>query len=370
MALALAVSACVSPNSTIPSSTESSIAAQRVEVHRGIVEDALAREERVLRLSWPLITANEPLCRKSGPRLGWRLGDAKSVRNLAEGLNKEQIEAVGWDEQIRLLSVAPGSPADMAGLEPGMIITGIDDHDVASMKDLGKAFEDKWEDQESDFDPVVVRAKSGDEEITAEIVPVPTCDLSIVSAPSNAVNASASFGSMSIYAGLLRAVPDDNTIAFVIAHELAHWSGAHPRKVLQNASVTGSIIWGPVLMLSGQIVDIVAAPIAKGLGGEAPPFTTVTAQMASGSVGIASFEREADYVGAYMLARAGGDASAVAGIFQTFSNISPKNSWILVSHPTGPERQLQLQETAHEIARKQAAGEDLIPNGWTLRQPQ
>lgn len=369
--VACLLTACATPRSVMPAPADSELEARRLDVQRQVVDDALAREDRVHRLSWPLITANAPLCRKTGPRLGWRPGDADAVRNLAEGLNAKQVEALGWDDSIRILSVAPGSPAALAGLEAGMRVIGIDDTDVETMGDLSDAFGDRWKEQEDDFDPVTIRAVGADgSEASFDVKPVRTCDIRIVSAPSNEVNASASFSSMEINAGLLRAVPDDNTVAFVIAHELAHWSEAHPRKGVQNASLTGAILWGPVLMISGGLADIVAAPIAEGFGREAPPFSTVATQAMSSSIGIADFEREADYVGAYMLARAGGDPAAVGDIFQLFSNIRPLASWVQLSHPTGPERQLRLTATAEEIAEKKAAGAPLVPNGWAERQPQ
>ncbi|GGY41943.1 hypothetical protein GCM10007148_08210 [Parvularcula lutaonensis] len=336
---------------------------QRLAVQRGAVADALAREDRVLRLAWPILTANAELCTKTAPALGMRLGDAKTIGVLAEGLRKEQVEALGYDETVRVLSIAPGGPAANAGLRPGDVVTAVGAENVEGLRETGEALDKVLGKQ--DPAPVTLSIARGAEMFEATLEPVEACDVRVVSSPKNAINAKASFKTMTVYAGLLRAVEDDNALSFIIAHELAHVAGRHPRKVIRNAGVTGTVLWAPPLVIAGQVLDIVARPVAKGLGAEAAPFTTLTTRAAAGAVRSADFEREADYVGLYMLARAGGAPEGVGDVFQLFANVSPLSSWILVSHPTVPERQLRLDLAAAEISRKRKAGAPLLPEGWT-----
>ncbi|MEM1410255.1 MAG: hypothetical protein AAGG79_05865, partial [Pseudomonadota bacterium] len=76
------------------------------------------------------------------------------------------------------------------------------------------------------------------------------------------------------------------------------------------------------------------------------------------------FEREADYVGLYMHVRAGGVTDDLPAVFQMFSNLSARQTWLEVTHPVTPERQLRLMAAAKEINAKQSAGDPLLPEGW------
>ncbi len=361
----LSVAACATPRANLPPLPPPEVADRRLAVQREAVADALIREERVLRLAWPILTANADLCPKTKPRLGFRYGDAKAVKGAARGLTIDQVRALGWDDTPKLLSVAPGSPASQAGLQPGDRIRAVGDEAVTEAADIARLIGDAW-DREEEPGPIKMSVERDGSAVEATLEPMEACDVAVVSSSSNAINATASFRKLTIYAGLLRALPDDNAVSFVLAHELAHWAGAHPRKVVTNAVTTGAGLWGPPLLLVSRVADVVAYPLSKPLGAESPPFRTLTMKAVGGAVRSPAFEREADYAGLYMLIRAGGSAGDVDQIFQLFSNVSPRSTWMQVTHPTTPERQLRLQATAEEIAKKQSAKEPLIPDGWVV----
>ena len=73
------------------------------------------------------------------------------------------------------------------------------------------------------------------------------------------------------------------------------------------------------------------------------------------------FEREADYVGMYILARAGLPLDMVPGFWSQFAQINPTPISYASTHPTTAERFVRLQQTIEEIERKRAAGEELMP---------
>ncbi|NNU15094.1 M48 family metalloprotease [Parvularcula sp. ZS-1/3] len=371
----LLLAACATPRADLPQLGRAEVDERRRAIQNEALADALAREERVLRLAWPVLLENEPLCPRVTNRMGLRLGDKDTVHGLAKGLKRDHLEELGWGDDVRVLSVAPGSPAAGAGIMPGDVLTKVGDSEFASGDGAGRLLaaylRPQKEGDDADEDkPTSLTFERDGEAFTVSPEPVSTCDVRVVSSPSGSINATASFGTLTMYAGLLRAVEDDEVIAFIIAHELAHWAGKHPRKVVRNSFVTGAAFWGPPLYLAAQGLDLLTEPVAKAMGAEVPPFTTLTSRAAAGAVKSADFEREADYAGLYMHVRAGGETGGLADVFQLFSNISPRNSWLLVSHPTTPERQLRLNAAAQEIAAKQAAGEPLIPDGWEVRQPQ
>ena len=356
---------CATPDAHLPRIGEDDIARERTEVQRQALDKALAREARVRRLAWPILTSNTELCRKTAPRIGWRIGDAATVTQLASGLRESDVRALGWGEAPRVLSVAPGSPADAAGIAAGDRIIAVagdpltEDDLRATVKSLTAALAER--EPEESLEVTISRDGSS---ATFTVIPEPACDVRIVSSARGAVNASASFTTLTINAGLVRALADDNQLAFVIAHELAHVAGRHPRKVIRNMAATGTALWAPPALLAAGLVDWLTAYPAKRLGSKAPPLSTAVTRAAAGAVRSTSFEAEADYVGLYMHVRAGGEVDGLAGVFQVFADRSPRSSWLRVTHPTVPERKLRLARTAEEIAAKQAAGLPLIPEGW------
>jgi len=357
--------ACVSPDAQLPSASDRDVVATTLRSQEQSVARALAREERVRRLAWPLLVANADLCPKTRPSMGWRVGDANTVKGLAKGLKSQHVAALGWTDAPQILSVAPGSPAAAAGLQPGdQVVVAMGEHveDLASLgESLGEVLED-WERGQR----LAISVDRDGEIIDADIEPVETCAVRIVSSASGSINASAAFKTMTVYAGLIRALPDDNDLAFVLAHELAHMAGQHPRKVTRNSIVSGSVLWGPPALFLANGFDWLTSYPAKKLGSQSPPLTTATMRALGSTVKSVDFEREADYVGLYMHVRAGGSAEGLANVFQTFANVSPRTTWLKVTHPVVPERLLHLEQTADEIAAKLGQGDELIPEGWSI----
>lgn len=74
------------------------------------------------------------------------------------------------------------------------------------------------------------------------------------------------------------------------------------------------------------------------------------------------FEREADYVGMYILARAGKDLETVPHFWREFAQVNPSAISYASTHPTTAERFERLQQIAEEIRQKETAGEPLLPN--------
>ncbi|MEM1379299.1 MAG: M48 family metallopeptidase [Pseudomonadota bacterium] len=355
---------CAGPTATLPRVTPERLESQTLTVQRKAVDAALAREARVRRLAWPIITENAALCPKHRPLMGWRLGDAETVRSLANGLKASHIAALGFDDTPRILSVAPGSPAEAAGLKTGDVIIGLDPEEpVTSLREIVRAVGDALEDWE-EGQTLTLAAKRDGEEFTVDVTPVEGCDVRIISSGSNAINALASFRTITVYAGLVRALNDDDQLSFVIAHELAHIAGRHVRKGTRNTFLSGAALWAPPVYVLARVGDWVTSWPAEQLGAEAPPLTTAAEQLTAKAVGSGGFEAEADYIGLYMHVRAGRSVETVQDVFQLFSTVSPRTSWLEVTHPVTPERMLNLQSTAEEIAAKQAAGTPLIPEGW------
>lgn len=76
-----------------------------------------------------------------------------------------------------------------------------------------------------------------------------------------------------------------------------------------------------------------------------------------------SFEKEADYIGTYFAARAGYDVSGAGEFWRRYgiANQSRIRAEEGDTHPGTATRYLDIENTAHEIAIKSAAGETLTP---------
>ncbi|MFZ0622115.1 MAG: M48 family metalloprotease [Pseudolabrys sp.] len=140
----------------------------------------------------------------------------------------------------------------------------------------------------------------------------------------------------------------DAQLALVVGHELAHANLGHLDKQQANQIIG----WA-----SGAVIDagILLGGISTG-GAFTREFTRAGQRAFS-----VSFEREADYVGAYYAARAGYNLSGAEEFWRALSMEDPDSIRIAVTHPITPVRFVQMRKVAAEIAAKQRRNEPLIP---------
>jgi predicted Zn-dependent protease len=74
------------------------------------------------------------------------------------------------------------------------------------------------------------------------------------------------------------------------------------------------------------------------------------------------FEAEADYVGLYVIARAGYRIDDAANFWRRMAISSPGSVTMTGDHPATPERFVALQAAVKEIEAKTAQGQPLVPN--------
>ena len=340
------VSGCATPRYAVPDAD----AALSAEAEAALASDAMAvaleRRARVYDLAWPVVTANAGLCSDTAPRIGVVLADRAQLARLAGGLEPAVLERLGTPEGLRVVHAHAGGPAHAAGLRAGQMVDAV----------MGEAI--------SDPDAAVKRLRAALEGgeaatieangLTYEMEGVPACDIAIKVSSSQAINATA-LGDIVIYTGLIRSLGDE-ALRSVIAHELAHVVAGHKAKYARNALVTGAPVVGPVVYYGARLTDRVLSlvgierdrPLSAGALRALAPWTE-------------DFEAEADYLGLYLHARAGGDVEAAAEAFEVMGREGPRAISVRATHPLLPKRLARHRATAAEIAAKRAAGVPLLP---------
>jgi Zn-dependent protease with chaperone function len=182
------------------------------------------------------------------------------------------------------------------------------------------------------------------------------CSFDVVFDPSDEVNAYASGDDrIVIYDGLVKYLETEDEIAAVIAHEMGHHIAGHIEASQINAG-TGAIV----------SAILYTAVIAAATGGNVDPdvFNSgldSSAQLGA-SMGQLSFskehEREADYLAAYLLARAGYDLNRARRLWVQLTKSSGNmQTDMFDTHPAGPDRLAAWDLAVAEVA----ASDDLLP---------
>jgi hypothetical protein len=141
----------------------------------------------------------------------------------------------------------------------------------------------------------------------------------------------------------------------MLGHEIAH-NAMHHVEARKSNAVLGALF--------GALGDIALAANGVNTGGYyASEFAKLGAKAYS-----QDFEREADYVGLYILARAGIPLENAPMLWRHFAQIDPMAIAYASTHPTTAERFVLLEATMAEIEWKRRRGEGLVPE-WKRREP-
>jgi Zn-dependent protease with chaperone function len=141
----------------------------------------------------------------------------------------------------------------------------------------------------------------------------------------------------------------NDEIAFVLAHEAAHHIAEHiPRQ--QQSQMLGALILGGMVAAAGQAAG---TPVSQDAIREAMD----VGAFVGGRVYSQDYELEADWLGAFITARAGYDPERGAQIFGRPALSGSGGPVILSSHPGSPQRLALVAQAADEIRRQQAAGQ-------------
>lgn len=357
---------CVAPSTQLGRISPSDLQAEELKQQQLVIRSDIRDQQRLENVGYPLLEAAVPLC---GPgatttRAGVRYANIHTFSKQYQ----PAARALGFTDTLTVVGVTRGSAADRGGVKLGDRILGVGVTELApgrsAVQQAGDAI-DRARNLDAGL-PLVLRhgpsaltatpvgaeviANSAPETARMSVtLPADTlCNYTLTAVKSDMLNAWADGRAVFVTSAMLRFAADDDELATVVAHEISHNAMKHMDARSKNAGI-GAIF--------GAILDVAAASQGVNTGGG---FTKDMSALGA-QVFSQDFEREADYVGMYVLARANRPFATAADFWRRMAQENPGSIKFASSHPTTAERYLRLDQAATEIQRKQASQSPLLP---------
>jgi hypothetical protein len=306
-------------------------------LQREFAVKAFYREfNRIEQVVYPLLRVGAPYC---STRRRWSIGPSPRTEfQLSEDF-RPHAASVGLDAGLSFASVIEGTPAAAAGIRPGDKLLAVSGENTPPGKEAVAWFERRVNELRNRREPILLNLQRDGATLDITVGAHQVCNVGLRYAPSDTVNAAVSKTELIVTAGMLRFAPDDQDLALVLGHELAHMALRHVEEWVNDARARAA--GGVVSAIFGRAVVL---PARDPYGQDK--------------------ERDADYLGIYLAAAAGYEVSAAPEFWRRMAARQPatiKESFT-ASHPSAPERYLRLQAAVAEIAEKQKQGQPLLPN--------
>jgi len=198
------------------------------------------------------------------------------------------------------------------------------------------------------------RIRSSATQVCREMA-VGVCKWRFVATRDRSLNAGAGpKGVIFVNRGIAEYADNEEQVAMVIAHEIGHQSANHVARGQRNQAV-GALIGGLLLGAAGAL-----ASYRSPYGADVTRSAVQTGGNIGGGLGRISFskeqEREADYLSALILYRAGLDLDKARGFLVTMARGSRhRETGMLDTHPAGPERLAAWDKAVEEIRASNGA---------------
>ncbi len=231
------------------------------------------------------------------------------------------------EEGCVVIGVLDNYIADQAGIKQGDIIKEIENKKIKEISRI--TFE-----ANKSSTIIIERA---DKKLSFVVKPVEIPYVRINLKETGKINAYAKFSGIQFTSGMIHFVENDDELAIIMGHELAHLTAKHLPKSISMAALCGTlgILTGPFVPLTTRALY---APYSRGI------------------------EREADYLGLIYAHNANYDIEKGVTLWKRFALEIPKSrsKSYLRSHPASPERILRVKKVVELIKSDMNPLEDLI----------
>lgn len=313
--------------------------AQREHV---LIEIARA-QDRLDSLTFPLLVAAREVCtRKTGPRLGFAYA---TVHDYKGPWIEAARTSLGLSDTLTVVRVTAGSPAASAGIVRGDRVLAVQGASVPTGRTATASLSTAIAARDTAATSLLLLR--GIDTVSVQVAPVVLCNVGAVVTAEGDINAFADGKNIIFPWAMMRFAADEELLA-VIAHEIAHNAMGHIEARQTNAAV-GAFF--------GALIDIAAASQGVNTYGE----NSANFMSAAAVAFSQDFEREADYVGLYIMARAGVALEGAPRLWRQFAQINPSAIGYASTHPTTAERFVRLRNAIQEIEVKRANQQPLLP---------
>lgn len=344
--VALLAGACATTSTRQIELDPAEVEAEKARQRALALERQVDYQDRASDLAYPILASSVPLCADDTAR---RLGIQFANRHVYEDEWREAAEtALGVGDTLQVLAVTDSSAADRAGLRPGDRIVRVGGWRVPAGEDAIEALSEHLEPRlQGPVDTLALAYSREDERGTARLEPDLVCDYRVRVLRDSRLNAFADGERIFVTTTMMR-FADEDELAVVLAHELAHNAMDHIEAKQQNA-ILGGIL--------GAVADVLAASQGVQTGAS---YTSQAMELGA-EAHSQDFEREADYVGLYAMALAGLPLDDAPRFWRHMAQENPESIDFAHTHPTSAARFLRMRKAVEEIRRKRAGGGPLRP---------